>query len=93
MYGDVELEEGDVIAISGITLLGAGDDVCGVACDVISRVMDEDERDCITVFHSSDLSCDVMNSIKDFVSANYVYTEINFVSADDGGEELLISFE
>ena len=55
--------------------------------------MDEDERDCITVFHSSDLSCDVMNSIKDFVSANYVYTEVNFVSADDGGEELLISFE
>ena len=93
VYGDVELEEGDVIAISGITLLGAGDDVCSVACDVISRVMDEDERDCITVFHSSDLSCDVMNSIKDFVSANYVYTEINFVSADDGGEELLISFE
>ena len=93
VYGDVELEEGDVIAISGITLLGAGDDVCNVACDVISRVMDEDERDCITVFHSSDLSCDVMNSIKDFVSANYVYTEINFVSADDGGEELLISFE
>ena len=93
VYGDVELEEGDVIAISGITLLGVGDDVCSVACDVISRVMDEDERDCITVFHSSDLSCDVMNSIKDFVSANYVYTEINFVSADDGGEELLISFE
>ena len=93
VYGDVELEEGDVIAISGITLLGAGDDVCSVACDVISRVMDEDERDCITVFHSSDLSGDVMNSIKDFVSANYVYTEINFVSADDGGEELLISFE
>ena len=93
VYGDVELEEGDVIAISGITLLGVGDDVCSVACDVISRVMDEDERDCITVFHSSDLSGDVMNSIKDFVSANYVYTEINFVSADDGGEELLISFE
>ena len=93
VYGDVELEEGDVIAISGITLLGVGDDACSVACDVISRVMDEDERDCITVFHSSDLSCDVMNSIKDFVSANYVYTEINFVSADDGGEELLISFE
>lgn len=93
VYGDVELEEGDVIAISGITLLGVGDDVCSVACDVISRVMDEDERDCITVFHSSDLSCDVMNSIKDFVSANYVYTEVNFVSADDGGEELLISFE
>ena len=93
VYGDVELEEGDVIAISGTTLLGAGDDACSVACDVISRVMDEDERDCITVFHSSDLSCDVMNSIKDFVSANYVYTEINFVSADDGGEELLISFE
>lgn len=93
VYGDVELEEGDVIAISGITLLGVGDDVCSVACDVISRVMDEDERDCITVFHSSDLSCDVMNSIKDFVSANYVYTEVNFVSAEDGGEELLISFE
>ena len=93
VYGDVELEEGDVIAISGTTLLGVGDDACSVACDVISRVMDEDERDCITVFHSSDLLCDVMNSIKDFVSANYVYTEINFVSADDGGEELLISFE
>ena len=93
VYGDVELEEGDVIAINGVSLLGVGDDACSVACDVISRVMDEDERDCITVFHSSDLSCDVMNSIKDFVSANYVYTEINFVSADDGGEELLISFE
>lgn len=93
VYGDVVLEEGDVIAIRGVSLLGVGDDACSVACDVISRVMDEDERDCITVFHSSDTSDETMNTIKDFISANYVYTEVNFVSADDSGEELLISFE
>jgi dihydroxyacetone kinase-like predicted kinase len=93
VYGDVELEEGDVIAISGASLLGVGDDACTVACDTIARVMDEDERDCITVFHSSDTSGETVNTIKDFISANYVYTEVNFVSADDSGEELLISFE
>ena len=93
VYGDVVLEEGDVIAINGVSLLGAGDDVCTVACEVISRVMDKDERDCITVFHSSDVSDELMSSIENFISANYVYTEVNFVSADDGGEELLIAFE
>ena len=93
VYGDVVLEEGDVIAINGVSLLGAGDDVCTVACEVISRVMDKDERDCITVFHSSDVSDELMSSIENFISANYVYTEVNFVSAGDGGEELLISFE
>ena len=93
VYGDVVLEEGDVIAINGVSLLGAGDDVCTVACEVISRVMDKDERDCITVFHASDVSDELMSSIENFISANYVYTEVNFVSADDGGEELLIAFE
>ena len=93
VYGNTVLEEGDVIAISGIELLGSGDDVSEVACAVISDIMDECERDCITLFRPSGISDDTVNAIEKFVSSNYLYTELNFVATEDGGAELLISFE
>ena len=93
VYGDVVLEEGDIIAVNGVSLLGSGEDIAEVSCDVISAIMDEDERDCITVFHAADVPAEALNAIESFVGANYVYTEVNFVSTEDSGEEMLISFE
>lgn len=93
VYGSAVLEEGDVIAISGVELLASGDDVAEVACAVIADVMEENERDCITLFRPSSIDDETVRTIEKFVCANYVYTELNFVSTDEAGTELLVSFE
>lgn len=93
VYGSAVLEEGDVIAISGVELLASGDDAAEVACAIIADVMEENESDCITLFRPSSIDDETVRTIEKFVCANYVYTELNFVSTDEAGTELLVSFE
>ena len=55
--------------------------------------MAQEEKDTITLFGGDGIPQHSIDSILDFISRDYIYTESNLVLTGDAGTDLILSFE
>lgn len=93
VFDGQEIKMGELFAFTGEKLLSVGAEHASVCREAIKKVMDEGERDVITLFVSNKLSPDTVDEISSFVSESYIYTELVTVETDDEFYDIVISFE
>ena len=93
VFDGQEIKTGELFAFTGEKLLSVGNQHTEVACEAIKKVMDEGERDVITLFVSSSVPSTVLDEISEFVTESYMYTELVTVETNDEFYDIVISFE
>ena len=93
VFDGQEIKMGELFAFTGEKLLSVGKERASVACEAIKNVMDEGERDVITLFISKNVSSATLDEISEFISENYIYTELVTVNTNDEFYDIVISFE
>lgn len=93
VFDGQEIKTGELFAFTGEKLLSVGNQHKEVACEAIKKVMDEGERDVITLFVSSSVPSTVLDEISEFVTESYLYTELVTVETNDEFYDIVISFE
>ncbi len=84
---------GDLVAFSGCSLVSLGDSYSNVAISAIDKVMKEKECDVITIFVNERITEEQISQIEEYVSINYIYTELAFVNTEDDFYDIVLSFE
>ena len=92
-YGNRKIEEGDALAMHGNDLLVAGKSMENVVCGAVDKVMLEDEKNVLTIFHGKNVSEEQLEEIVDRIGKAYLYLEIYTIPTEDKVFDLLISFE
>ena len=93
VFDGQEIKTGELFAFTGEKLLSVGNQHTEVACEAIKKVMDEGERDVITLFVSSSVPSTVLDKISEFITESYLYTELVTVETNDEFYDIVISFE
>ena len=81
------------VAMTGNSVLAAGENVSALARRVIDLVMAEGERDTVTLFTGVGMTETDIAEIADYVGTSYLYTETDLVETGVKAFELLLSFE
>lgn len=85
--------EGDYVAICNNCLKAVDEDLTQVCRLTIQRVLADRECEVITMFTGKAAPDCLSDEISDFVSQNYIYTEITAVPTDDDFYQIVFSFE
>ena len=93
VFDGQEIKTGELFAFTGEKLLSVGNQHTEVAREAIKKVMDEGERDVITLFVSSSVPSTVLDEISEFITESYLYTELVTVETNDEFYDIVISFE
>ncbi|MBQ4270117.1 MAG: DAK2 domain-containing protein, partial [Clostridia bacterium] len=88
-----EIKFGDLVALSGNDLLAIGAAHEEVAIGAIKAVMQDGERDVITMFVNGKVSNAAIDTIQNFVAENYLYTEVGYIQTEDELYDIVLSFE
>lgn len=88
-----DIKLGDFVAFSGSKLLAVGEQYQEVAISTIESVMNECERDVITMFVNGKVPEDVIEKIQEFVAESYIYTEVGTIETEDELFDIVLSFE
>ena len=92
VMNDIEVKEGNVIAIAQSKLLSAGDDVSKVTTEFVERLVDEDTA-IITLFYGEDVTKEQANELRDLLEEKFEDIDVELYY---GGQPLyyyLISVE
>lgn len=92
-FNGTEIKVGELVAFSDKNVLSVGKSHSSVVIDTITKVMNEEEKDVITMFINENISESTINDILDFVSNNYIYTEVEIVKTKDSLFDFVLSFE
>ncbi len=93
VFDGQKINEGELFSFTGEKLLSVGSDHISVSKEAIKKVMDEEERDVITLFVTDRLPSSVIDEISEFVTESYMYTELVTVETKDEFYDIVISFE
>ena len=93
VYDGANIRKGDFLALRGSQLLAIDTSLEQLAYRVITDVMAKEEKDTITLFGGDGIPQHSINSILNFISRDYIYTESNLVLTGDAGTDLILSFE
>ena len=85
--------EGDYVAICGSSLKAVDGDLAEVCKMTIRKVLEDRDCEVITMFTGKAAPDCLRDEISDFVSQNYIYTEITVVDTDDDFYQIVLSFE
>ena len=85
--------EGDYVAICDSSLKAVNGDLAEVCRLTIQRILSDRECEVITMFTGKATPDALCDEISDFVSQNYMYTEITVVDTDDDFYQIVFSFE
>ena len=88
-----EIKLGELVAFSGSSFLALGDAHKEVAIGAIAEVMNDGERDVITMFVNDKVREEDLDDIQAFVSEHYLYTELAIVETEDEFFDIVLSFE
>ena len=88
-----DIKLGDLVAFSDCKLLALGQLHKEVAVSAIESVMNEGERDVITMFVSGKVPQEVIENIQEFVAEAYMYTEVGTIETEDELFDIVLSFE
>ncbi|MBR2621795.1 MAG: DAK2 domain-containing protein [Clostridia bacterium] len=93
VYDGANIQKGDFLALRGSRLLAIDSSLEQLACRIITDIMAQEEKDTITLFGGNDISQNAIDTVLDFISNTYVYTEANLVPTGNAGADLILSFE
>ena len=93
VFDGQEIKMGELFAFTGEKLLSVGTSHKNVSCEAIKKLMDDGERDVVTLFVSKSVSGEMIDEISAFVTENYIYTELVIVETNDEFYDIVISFE
>lgn len=93
VFDGQEIKMGELFAFTGEKLLSVGNDHVSVATKAIKNVMDDGERDVITLFVSPNVMSEAIDEISAFINESYIYTELVTVETNDEFYDIVISFE
>jgi dihydroxyacetone kinase-like predicted kinase len=93
VYGEIRIQPGDAVAMTGNSVLAAGESISALACRVIDLVMTEKECDTVTMFTGVGMTETDVAEIADYIGTSYLYTETDLVETGVKAFELLLSFE
>ena len=92
-FNGQDIKKGNFVALSQNQLLALGSHHKEVATEAIRAVMDEGERDVITMFVSERVQKEITDEICEFIAATYLYTEVGVIETEDEIFDIIISFE
>ena len=92
-FNGQDIKKGDLVALSQNELLALGNLHKEVAIGAIKAVMNEGERDVITMFVNARVPKESTDEICEFVSETYLYTEVAVIETEDEVFDIIISFE
>jgi DAK2 domain fusion protein YloV len=85
--------KGDYVAICDNSLKAVDGDLTEVCKQTIQKILADRECEVITMFTGKGASDTLSDEICDFVSQNYMYTEITVVDTNDDFYQIVFSFE
>ena len=88
-----EIRRDDYLAVEGNVLLSVEQTLTETACSVIRTVMEQEEREVLTLFTGRHVSPEDTASIETFVAERYPYTELSVIETEDDFYRLILSFE
>jgi DAK2 domain fusion protein YloV len=93
VFDGQKINVGDLVAFTGSSLVFVGSDYADVAIEAISRMIEEQECDVLTIFASDSITDEQTSKIEDYVSENHIYTEVSIVNTEDDFYDIVLSFE
>lgn len=93
VFDGQKINAGDLVAFTGSSLVFVGSDYADVAIEAISRMIEEQECDVLTIFASDSITDEQTSKIEDYVSENHIYTEVSIVNTEDDFYDIVLSFE
>jgi len=85
--------EGDYVAICDSSLKAVNGDLAEVCRQTIQKILSDRECEVITMFTGKATPDALRDEMSDFVSQNYMYTEMTVVDTDDDFYQIVFSFE
>jgi dihydroxyacetone kinase-like predicted kinase len=93
VIGEISVRKNDFIAMHGMELLASSPDKAELAISLIKGILDEEERDTLTLFVGAYTDDETIDEILNFVKNEYIYTETDLVRTDDPSANVFLSFE
>lgn len=93
VFNSLDIHKDDCIAMSDTDILAVGKTVAEVAKAVADSVLNESERDMVTLFAGESFSADDADELSTYITQKHIFTETDLVQTGIGTFDLILSFE
>jgi len=90
---DVEIGEGQYLGIKNKDILLSGDNRLEVTTELLDKIMEEDEKSIIIVFHGKNADPDEVEALTCHISDNYPLVDVGFIEGKQDIYDYIISLE